>query len=204
MLALHEGNTIHDADGAAVGRIHRLVIDPSGRRVTHVVIQKGHLLTTDVVAPVEVLTQDPSGGVQLRPGVATDELPAFEEAHYVALDEKALEGMERPRGTAIAWAFPASPIGGMPVYPSMDTEYERNVPSGSTIVDTGTTVRSLDGEELGSIAEVGVTDDGRLNHVTVDPGWFKDPTVIPAHWMIEQHDDEVRLAFTSRSLEMIT
>ena len=64
MLILHEGPPIESADGEYLGEIDRLVIDPSGRQVTHVVVRKGTFFTEDKVVPMEMIETAEMGALE--------------------------------------------------------------------------------------------------------------------------------------------
>jgi uncharacterized protein YrrD len=55
---------VHATDGE-IGRVQRLVIDPSSRHVTHVLLQEGHLWDRKEVAiPISAMASS-SGGIVL-------------------------------------------------------------------------------------------------------------------------------------------
>lgn len=204
MLELHEGTRVESADGEHIGDIDRLVIDPSGGRVSHVVISKGVLLRVDRVIPVDVIEHADESVARLNPNVDTDELPPFEEEHYVSLDEVSARELGWPDERAIAWAHPMSPGTGYPMYPtypySARVEVEQNVPADSAVIERGSHVQTFDGEDIGVIREVATDDRGTLLHVTVDPGWFQDETVIPAHWIRKVDEDTVMIGVGAGAL----
>ena len=204
MLILHEGTPIESAGGDYLGEIDRLVIDPSGRRVTHVVVRKGIFFPSDKVIPVDVIEHADEQMVRLRDSVDADELPAFEEAHYVELDDMTSRSAGRADVRTYAWAYPLAPAPGFPHYPVYPAEHqyevERNVPADSAVIEPGTHVVTEDGQDIGAIKEVRVDDRGALSHVTVDPGWLKSETLIPAHWISKVTEDKVEIGVGAETL----
>jgi sporulation protein YlmC with PRC-barrel domain len=56
-VEVYRGEHVHAADGT-IGRVQGLVIDPDSRHVTHVLLQKGHLLGhQDVAIPISAVTR---------------------------------------------------------------------------------------------------------------------------------------------------
>jgi sporulation protein YlmC with PRC-barrel domain len=204
MLELHEGTRIESADGEHLGDIDRLVIDPSGRRVSHVVVRNGVFFPDDRVIPVDVIEQSDASVTRLRTSVSADELPVFEEAHYVPLDEATVRELGHTGGRALAWAYPLTPSPGFPTYPvypgTARIEVERNVPADSAVIEPGSHVLTVDGEDVGKIREVTTDERGTLTHVTVDPGWFRSETVIPAHWIRQVDEDAVQIGVGAGAL----
>jgi uncharacterized protein YrrD len=204
MFELHEGTKIESADGQNVGNIDRLVIDPSGSRVTHVVVRKGIFFQNDRVIPVDAIESADEDLVRLHATVDPDQIPAFEETNYVLRDEPTVNRLGRTEAGALAWAYPLAPSTGYPAYPAYPlttrAEVERNVPDDSHVIEPGSRVVTIDGEEIGKIQEVKTDDDGHLTHITVDPGWFQSETIIPAHWVRQIDDDRVQIGVGADSL----
>jgi len=195
MLTLHERTPIHTTDGRRVGEIDRVVIDPSARRATHVIVRKGVFFPDDRVIPVELLHVS-ENGVFIDESVDVDNLPRYEETHYVHLDPDTAAAAGHAGTGAIARAYPMQSVAGFPTYPAYDETavVDHNVPDASEIVDSHTHVHTADGIDVGAVREVATDDDGHLTHLTVHPGWFRSETVIPAHWIATVGEDVVRLA----------
>ena len=204
MLILHEGTPIESADGTSLGDIDRLVIDPSGRRVTHVVVRKGIFFPSDKVIPVDVIDHADESLVRLRDSVDADRLPPFEEAHYVELDDATSRNIGRADIRTYAWAYPLTPAPAFPHYPVYPRErryeVERNVPADSAVIEPGAHVITADGQDVGRIREVRTDHRGALSHVTVDPGWLESETLIPAHWISEVTEDTVQIGVGAETL----
>ena len=197
MLNLHEGTRIESASGEHLGDVDRLVIDPSGRKVTHVVVRKGIFFPDDKVIPIDVIAEANESCVKLRDSVDADELPPFEEMNYVELDRETSSTFGRDDVTSFAWAYPMTPAPTFPRYPVYPPggrlDVDRNIPDDTAVIEPGTHVVTTDDQEIGKIREVGTDDKGQLSHVVVDPGWLDDERVIPAHWISEIGEEKVRV-----------
>lgn len=207
MLILHEGTPIESATGEYVGEVDRLVFDPSGRKVTHVVVRKGIFFPTDKVIPVDVIEHADEASVRLRDSVDADQLPPFEEAHYVELDGETSRSVGRADVRTYAWAYPLTPTPGFPHYPvypaEQQYEIERNIPDDSAVIEPGAHVVTADGQDIGTIREVRTDHHGVLSHVVVDPGWLKSETLIPAHWISEVAEDTVQIGVGAETLRSV-
>lgn len=107
-IELKEGAPVVTADGKDAGRINRFVLDPVTNAVTHIVVQKGWLLAEDKVVPFEMVGSSADGKLVLSEDLKDlDQLPAFEETHYVQAND---ERCERP-GLLVV---PTARISGLP------------------------------------------------------------------------------------------
>ena len=81
-VEVRRGEHVHASDGS-IGRVQGLVVDPADHRVTHVLLQEGHLWGKhDVAIPIGAVTDVSAGGVQLS--LSKDEvraLPPVDIAH---------------------------------------------------------------------------------------------------------------------------
>lgn len=207
MFVLHQGTRIESAAGDYLGDVDRLVIDPSGRQVTHVVVRKGIFFPDDRVIPIDTIDHADEAAVRLRDSVNTDELPAFEEGHYVELDKKTTTQLGQTGPGAFAWAYPLNPSPAFPRYPTYppaaQVDVERNVPEDSAIIEAGTDVVTIDGEKLGKIRQVRTNEFGRLSHIIVDPGLLQSETLVPAHWISKVDEDRVEIGVGAGSLRSL-
>jgi len=206
LTELREGTHVIDLSGEDLGKIERFVIDPSTRDVTHVVIEKGVVFPEERVAPVHALHDtDDDHRLQLDESVEADELPLFEERHYVDLGDKQYNSTEAAPYPAAAWAYPMIPTPGFPAYPTLAApvglETKLNVPQGSVVVSEGSEVYADNGESVGRVKEVGTDEAGQLAYIVVNPGWFQSERIIPGHWVQTIDDAGVRLALTVDALE---
>lgn len=205
LTELREGTHVVDAHGDDLGKIERYVIDPSARTVTHVVIEKGVVFPRERVAPVDALEPtDREDRLRLDDTVAAEDLPPFEDRHYIDLEAQRDAALE-PLAPypALAWAYPTMPVAGYPAYPMVGAtpmETTHNVPEGSVVVSEGVEVLADDGESVGRIKEVGTDEMGHLAYVIVDPGWFRSEQLIPSHWIQNIDETGVRLAMTAETL----
>ncbi len=100
-MQIKDGASVYGADGQEVGKVDRVVMDPRTNEITHLVVRKGWLFSEDRVVPIDLVEPASDERVLLRHDVQNlDDLPLFEETHYVARD--AGEGGAGGRGAGMA------------------------------------------------------------------------------------------------------
>src|ERR671924_395888 len=91
-MELKEGTSVFTASGEEVGKINRFVLDPATNEVTHIVVEKGWLLPEDKVVPIGMVSTATEERVALNQTVEDlDQLPLFEETHFVALTDEEID-----------------------------------------------------------------------------------------------------------------
>jgi uncharacterized protein YrrD len=79
-MEFREGAGVFTPDGRHLGIVDFVLVNPRTRRVTHVVIRRGHLLPEDKVISVERLSTATKDRIVLN--AEPEQLPTFEETHY--------------------------------------------------------------------------------------------------------------------------
>ena len=206
------GVDVYSSDDEKVGTLHRVVMDPKSKEVTHIVVEKGLLFTEDKVVPMDLVGSVTEDRVSLQGSKEhLDELPDYEETHYVPPDATAEEG--GVTSDAVYWYPPvdwsAAGFGRYPVafYPQSlyVQKTEKNIPEGMIALAQGAKVTAEDGEQVGTI-ETLITDpkDDRVTHVVISSGLLlKERKIVPAYWIDTVSDEEVRLSVESRLLERL-
>ncbi|MGF1597234.1 MAG: PRC-barrel domain-containing protein [Acidimicrobiales bacterium] len=204
-MQFREGTEVRSASGDKLGDIERLVVDPSRDTITHLVISKGFLFPEERVVPVDIVASAGADEVLLNTTIQLDELPVFIETHYIDLEESAQRSHPTATTAPLAWGYPFLGVPAMyPTYPAgTATEVTRNVPEGSTVASTGSSVITTDGEDIGKVKAVDVSDAGDMVAIEVDPGWFRDEQTIPAHFIRDVGEDRVLLAVGSATVRQL-
>jgi uncharacterized protein YrrD len=226
-MQFQAGAKVVTANGEHVGKIDRVVLDPRTKEVTHVVVRKGLLLTTDKVVPVAMVARTTNEEVTLVSTVTDlDQLQDFQETHYVNVGEDEW-GLRRRRGSpeapgrdipsrlqgpAMYWYPPTTVIAPgvagaatVPYYelPAVAAETRQNIPENTVALKEGAKVVSADGEAVGSVERVFAEGDTRrATHVLISQGvLFQKHKPIPADWIEEVTEDEVHLAVSANLLK---
>ncbi len=206
-MRLVKGADIYSSQGEKLGTLDRVILDPSTKEVTHLVIGKGLLFTTHkVVALDRVNPQIEDNITLLSPKENLDEFDDFEDADYVNLAPADRDGAEQD--VEAAYLYPATNLAwwrsGMSgtyggVYPSMPIyvrKTKQNIPQGTIALEEGAKVVSRDDKHVGNIEQVLVdSQDNRVSHFVISEGFlFKQRKLIPVFWISGIEEDEVRLS----------
>jgi uncharacterized protein YrrD len=210
-MELKEGTSVFTQSGEQVGKINRFVLDPATNEVTHIVVQKGWLLPEDKVVPVAMITSTTEERVVLDQKIEDfDQLPPFEETHFVELTDGDIRPSDFPNyAPAYYWYPPSGYIGypgfGPGYYGWPPTETTRNIPADTVPLKEGADVISSDGKHVGDVERLFVnTESNKATHFLISEGLlFKDRKLIPAHWIRSVEEDKIHLAVPSRLLERL-
>ena len=150
------GAPVFALDGR-IGDLSKVVIDPHARRVTHLIIHRGLLLTEDRVVPVELVERATPEGIFLH--LTSQEVarqPLYREERFVSPppDWEPLPGY-----SATDILFWGSPYGGVapPILPVVEHTVRHGIPERTIVLERSTEVRTRDD----------VT--GEIDHLLVDP-----------------------------------
>lgn len=215
MIELREGMNVVTHRGEDVGKINGFVLDPVTKEVTHIVIQKGWLLPEDKVVPFQMIASEEDRVVLSEDITDFDQLPSFEETHFVRAtdDDPGDLGAARDlanRYTPGYYWYPVHPnIGysgfglGYDTWPAAETK--RNIPDNTVALKEGADVISSDGEHVGDVERLFIdTDSNRTTHFLISQGLlFKDRKLVPADWVTSVEEDKVHLAVPSRLLQRL-
>ena len=195
--AMHytSGAHVRTTGGVDVGTIDRIVFDSKAQKVTHIVVRKGLLLTTDRVIPVRDL-ESTDEGVQISDEIDPSTFPQFEQSDYV-LDPQTDFYVANP-GLAIG-AY--GPIGSPNA--ELKRHRARNIPEDSIALNANSEVIANDGEKVGRVKEILTdADDDRAIQLVVATG-FGDRTqrAIPANLVISIAEGEVHLSVGAEEFE---
>jgi uncharacterized protein YrrD len=181
---------VYSADGEHVGKVDRVVIDPQDKRVTHIVVHKGTLLSRDIVVPLDDVNTAGDDGVRLRVSAdKLDALPDFIEVEWV----QPHEGWVPPPGyfeSAVLWP----PYFGQQAAPSREV---MNIGEREVAITEGTDVECTDGK-IGVVDRVQLdAQSGRLEGIVVREGvLFTHHVLVPAAWIASADAEAVRLSVT--------
>ncbi|RJQ75979.1 MAG: DUF2171 domain-containing protein [Desulfobacteraceae bacterium] len=201
-MEIKTNTDVLNADGKRIGRIDRVVIDPHGRKVTHLVVKKGLLFTREKVIPVDQVKPVNENQVILKEIGDSDELADFEEKDHIPA-----EGMFNPQGEPpgnarpVMWyPHPGVPTWGMgsyPMYraPQVFVRTRRNIPQGTVPLEEGAQVVCQDGEKAGKVERIfSDPDEHRATHLVISSGWIsKNKKLVPSVWVDRIEEKQVRL-----------
>lgn len=207
-MQFKQGASIFTEEGKEVGHIDRVVIDPKTKDVTHIVVRKGLLFTQDKVVPEKFIATGNADRITLRMKTKKlNELPDYEEAHYVTLNEEELARTEKTPifYAPVSYWYPPYPE--MVVAPYIEPPYQvettLNIPKGTVAVKEGAKVITRDEQHVGNVEQVLTSaKTGRVTHLMIAKGMLlKEKKMIPAGWIDRLAEGEVRLAVVLRTVQ---
>jgi uncharacterized protein YrrD len=217
-VELKEGTSVVTADGKEVGKVNRFVLDPGTNEVTHIVVQKGWLFTEDKVVPFGKISSATEDKVVLSDNIGDfDQLPPFEETHYVEVDDGEPGVTSNPAtrasgyrgGRGYYWYPPYGYIGypayGLGYYSWPLTETQQNIPENTVPLQEGARVVTSDNDHVGNVERLLVNEaTNKVTQFLISQGiLFKDVKRVPANWIRSVTEDEVKLSVPSSVLERL-
>jgi uncharacterized protein YrrD len=231
-LELREGADVFTSADEQVGKVSGFVLDPATSEVTHIIVQKGWLFSEDRVLPFDMIVSATEDKVVLSANATNfDDLPAFEETHYIRtpdvdlptggqttaaeqrqydrmIETKASRGRSpgMPSAPGYYWYPPHGYIGYPVEYggvPPMATV--RNIPADTVPLKEGTDVISSDGQHVGDIERLLLgSESNKVTHFVISQGaFFRDRKLVPAHWVSTADEDGIHLSVAAELLERL-
>ena len=199
-MRLELGSRVDCTDGS-FGKLADVVIDPTSRRVTHLVVERDRDSWLGRLVPVELAERggDAGGAVALRATVEEVlRLPPVHEVAYLRLDGFPADDPD--------WDVGIEEVLALPYYPSYDVEpapvdyaarYDR-IPKGEVEIRRASAVDSPDGHHLGQVDGFLVDDDQLITHVVLEQGhpWERREVLIPIGAVARVETDAVTLSLT--------
>jgi len=215
-MELREGVGVFTSDNKQVGKINRFILDPETNEVTHVVVQKGWLLSEDKVVPLGMISSATGEKVILtREAEDFNKLPPFEESHFVRTYD---DDFHRPEDAADSLSpvyfwyppllYPNHGAYGMPnspLAPLAHVETRRNIPDETVPLQEGANVISSDDKHVGDVERLFLdASSKKVTHFLIAKGlFFKEHKLIPIHWVKYVGEKTVRLLVSAELLERL-
>jgi sporulation protein YlmC with PRC-barrel domain len=198
---LDPGSAVHCAD-AQFGELADVVIDPTTRCVTHLVVQPHKRPDEARIVPVDwVIPDAPETAIRLSVTVAAvDRLHRVHETAYLRLGEFPVAdpdwdvGVEDMLGLPYFQGIEAQPI---EADPHVMVGYDR-VPKGEVEIRRASAVAAADGSDLGCVDGFVVDGAGHISHVVLERGhlWGRREVTIPIGAVARVENDVVTLRLT--------
>jgi sporulation protein YlmC with PRC-barrel domain len=201
-MRLDLGCPVRCTDGD-YGKLADVVIDPSTRRVTHLVVESEHSDEAARLVPVERARSDEAGIVLDATVKEVAALDPVHEAAYLRLGEFPVEDPNWDVGVAEMLALPyytgLDAVGSQPI--ALDDRvmwrYDR-IPKGKIEIRRATPVMSADGHHLGHVDGFVVDGDDHIGELVLERGhlWGKREVVIPIGAVDRVESDSIVLILT--------
>ena len=214
-MRFRRGADVVTYEGEKVGDVDRVVIDPKTEEVSHIIVEKGFLFTTDKVVPVSLIDTAEASKVTLREDAGDlEELPDFIQTHFVEAEEAVEEDQEE---SGLYWFPPAGQTWwgtpgymGYPRYfgypePPFVRGTTQQIPGDEIALNQGAPVISGDGEYVGDVEEVFTDPESdRVTHILVSKGLLlENEKRVPTTWIKEYKAHKVHLAVGAEVLDRL-
>ena len=203
-MRLEIGSRVDCTDGT-FGELADVVIDPTAKRVTQLVVEPDHDHSLARLVPVELAGAgtDPTGAVTLRTTVEeVRRLPQVEEVAFLRLDPVPLDDSD--------WDVGVQEVFALPYYPTYDLEpapvdsgviYDR-IPKHEVEIRRASAVESADGHHLGHVDGFVVDREDSITHLVLERGhlWGRREVTIPISAIAGVETDAVTLTLTKHEV----
>jgi sporulation protein YlmC with PRC-barrel domain len=199
------------ADGA-LGELADVVIDPSTRRVTHLVVQRRDRHDTARLVPIDrarapAAPEDPT--ISLDCSIAeVNGLKTLETTAYLPLGQRPVEDPDSDIGIEKAFELPpaqslgvnalGSGIGPLDGDPHVTVTYDR-IPKGTVEIRRASEVTSSDGHHAGHVVGLVLDEQDQIAQLVLEHGhlWRRREIAIPIDSIARIESDEVVLNLSS-------
>lgn len=211
-MQLRKGADVFSSVGEKIGSLDRVVLDPQTNEVTHIIVEKGILFTSNKVIPIEYVNLEEGDRIALEKNAEELEtLPSYEDDAYINLDRTGYP--EEDQGVdAVYWYPPIhfswwTTAGGRPgefAKPRFVVAQDV-IPDGTVALKEGAKVISREGEHVGNVEEVIVeTMDYLATHFVISEGLFlKERKLVPTLWIKNVDSDQVTLSVESDLIDQL-
>jgi sporulation protein YlmC with PRC-barrel domain len=206
-LRLELGSPVNCTDGP-FGELADVVIDPTKRRVTHLVVEPRGDRGEARLVPIELAKAGEGEASEISVDCSLEEagrLELVEEYAYIRLGESPDLEPGWDIGVESVLAHPYYGYGAGVGYEVAPAEYDPHVsvtydriPKGEVEIRRASEVTSADGHQLGKVDGFVVDDDDAITHFVLERGhlWGKKEVTIPINAVAGVHTDAVSLTLT--------
>lgn len=206
-MRLELGSSVKCTDGP-FGKLADVVIDPTKRRVTHLVVEPHDDHGKARLVPIDLASADEGEppAIIVRCSLEdANQLEPVEEYAYLRLGESPDLEPGWEIGVESVLAEPYYVYGGGPGYETLPAGYDPHVsvtydriPKGEVEIRRASEVTSADGHGLGKVDGFLVDDDDAITHFVLERGhlWGRREVTVPINAVAHVDTDAVTLTLT--------
>jgi sporulation protein YlmC with PRC-barrel domain len=206
-VRLELGSSVECTDGP-FGKLADVVIDPTKRRVTHLVVEPHDDHGKSRLVPIDLANADEGEPPAITVRCSLEEanqLEPVEEYAYLRLGESPDLEPGWQIGLESVLAEPYYVYGAGPGYETLPAEYDPHIsvtydriPKGEVEIRRASEVTSADGHGLGKVDGFLVDDDDAITHFVLERGhlWGRREVTVPIKAVARVDTDAVTLTLT--------
>ena len=194
------------AKGKKIGSLERVVLNPSTKVVTDIVVRTNGKFFTKAhrVVPVRLVNQTTESEIVLEDQAGELQyFPFFEESHVVEVNGSENLNKIKP-DEPIVYGYPQfGPMISTAPNEQLVTETEQNIPEGTVAMKEGAKVITVEGKHVGNVERV-LADPtiDQVTHLVVSTGLLmKEEKLIPIRWVLRIGENEIHLKVDKKSVE---
>jgi uncharacterized protein YrrD len=211
------GTDVFGSDGEKVGSVERIVVDSNTKQIHKFVVHRGFLTHDDKLVDIDMVTSQDDDGLRLDlASEQVNQLPDYVEERFVQIPEDERDALPFiiPSAMGAGGYLYGAPYAGRGYEGSQDSffdtapavapiiEEKSNIPETDVMISEGTDVYGADGDKVGTVNEVLVSNNGAINGFIVKKGLiFKKDVRVPIDWVASADGDEIRLNVTAAQAE---
>jgi uncharacterized protein YrrD len=206
-MQFKKGAEVVSQEGDEIGTLDRVVMDPVTKEAAYLVVRSGFILTEDKLIPIKQVGSVTEEKITVTAsGAEVEDFPTYYEVEYIATDQAG-----SPDEAELSYWYPPAagwnPAGrSIPFSQPLHIErVGKNIRENMIAVKQGAKVISSDGEHVGNIERM-ITDEKNdfVTHLVISSGLLlKERKLVPAYWLTDVSEDEVRLAVEAGFLERL-
>ena len=207
-MRLELGTRVSCADGE-FGELADVVVDPTTRRVTHLVVEPRGEHRLARLVPIELAEAGEAGDAAIRLGATVaevDSLPAVQEVSYLRVGAFPADDPDWDVGIQEVFALPYFPMDDVATVGPADvvSTYDR-IPRNEVEIRRASPVDSADGRRLGHVDGFVVDRDGHITHLVLEHGhlWGRREITIPIDAVAAVETDLVTLRLDKDAVEAL-
>ena len=190
------GARVYCTDGDC-GRLSMVVVDPHTQRVTDLIVEKGFLLTTDRVLPIDRVDRASAEGIYLT--LAGEDLEDYPEYREFEFKEPApdFQAGGYDLGNVRCWQNRYNLACEEPVIPMVRKRVREGVSSELAVIERGTPVKNAQ-DTVGHVDHVLVSPTSReITHLVIRKGLVPYYPILPISEVREVSDEAVTVDLTN-------
>jgi len=180
-----------------------VVVDPHTQRVTDLIVERGFLLTTDRVLPVD--TVERATGEDIYLSISSGALGDYPEYRVIEFEEPApgvKEGMY-DRGDVCCWMHGYRMACREPVIPMVCMDVQEGVPRGRVVIERGTLVVDRQGT-VGHLDHLLVdSETGEVSHLVVRRDPLPYYPIVPISAVRAVSDELVKVSLSQKEMDAL-